>query len=181
MSPGPTRSPHRVFIIDLRQQLIGFQEIVSDYCDDFDLVNELSLLTVTMNLLHVRDAVGEAIEAMEIHVNSFCRYEHNVFNTMRLRSVIAAYMHEMHDIFVQAGLYEHGCYLGYTFGGWIAPFEARIVPYTHMNEYPHARNTIVQSEPLSNNPLDRFPEVRDPDTIRIRFNALLRGEETIPY
>jgi len=180
MSHVYTSSPHRVFIMDLEPQLSNLQMVIADYCDEYDLVNELSLLVMTTNLLYVRDAVYESVEAMEIHVNSFCRYEHTPYNTHRLRSAIYSYMQEMHRLFVQAGFYEHGPYLSYTFGGWHDTFTAIFVPMSHAKEYPKARHNFVYSEPHSRDPLEIFPPINVPEAIQ-RTNFSLRSEDTLPF
>jgi hypothetical protein len=181
MNHAYTNSPHRVFIIDLEPQLSSLQMIIADYCDEYDLVNELSLLLTTISFLYVRDSVSESTEAMEIHVNSFCRYEHTPFNTLRLHSAIHCYMREVHDLFVEAGLYGNGPYLKYAFGGWHDLFTAIFVPLTNIQEYPQARSSFVYSEPASRNPLHTFPLHNDPDAANRVYNFSLRGEEIIPF
>lgn len=166
--------------MDVEDQLSIFQTTLVDYCDEYSLVNETSLFLATLNFLAIRDNLSESYEAMEIHVNAFCRYEPTPYAVERLRHAIRVYIHAMHDLFIQSHLYQEDSHLAYTFGGWLQPFAAIFVPHTHAEHYPQAQSALVQSEPYGTNPFDLVATLTSRQLIHQVYHVALQPEE-IPY
>jgi hypothetical protein len=177
MNHAPIRvRPHSVFILDLEPQLGELQNVLVDYCDDFSLVGEINILLTTINLLGTSYAVEEAVEAMEIHVNAFCNYEHTPYKTDRLRHSIWVFMREMHRIFNECQMYGPDDRMAYVFAGWHGPFTPIFAPRSHVEFWPQARSGTVHSEPYGTNALDIFQLINDPDAYHRLYNFSLRDK-----
>lgn len=174
---------HRVIIVDLEPQLTELQSVIGDYCDEWSLVGELNLLLTTINLLGTSQAVEEAVEAMEIHVHSFCQNIEVPYNAQRLRTAIRVYMVEIHRLFNQCNMYGPDDRLAYEFAGWQGhgSFHALFAPYPYIHQYPNARSGVVAGEPFSNNPQELFPSIYDPHFSDRMYQLALRDKDFVPY
>jgi hypothetical protein len=156
--------------MDLYEPLGGFMRVLEDYCDlDYrdggGLLTEKEIFILTINFLNIADNESEAIEAMSIQVNTFCKYLPTPYNKQRIYAAIVHYIRQMHRLFKESGLYGADSYLGYTFGGWHMPLVPLLIPYTHLRHYPDAVSAIVGGEPVDPRPsrvFHPYNNIRDP-------------------
>jgi hypothetical protein len=160
--------------------------VLEDYCDlDYQegggMLTEQEILVLTMNFLNIAHNTGEAIEAMSIEVNTFCKYHPTAYNKHRIYEAITIYIHSMHRLFLDARLYGQDSYLAYTFGGWHMPRVPLLVPFTHLRYYPQGISTIVESEPQNPRPSRIFHPIEEPRDPYYQWPLTPRLTDTLPY
>lgn len=137
---------HVVYLVDLEEPLMNLLTVIADYTDNESVFSPTDVLMMAINMLTVSHCVDEAIEAMEIDINNFCRFVATPYNNKRIKSAIHRYMHGMHNEFQRLNFYGRDAHLQYTFGGWHGDYTPRFIPNTHVEQYKDAIPGIVSSE-----------------------------------
>jgi hypothetical protein len=180
-------SPHRVFLIDLHDPLSRFMQVLEDYCDlDYQdgggMLTEQEIVVLTMNFLNIAHNTNEAIEAMSIQVNTYCKYYPTPYNKHRIYEAIVVYIRSIHRLFLDAGLYGDDSYLAYSFGGWHLPGVPLLVPTTHLRCYPQGISTLVDAEPVDPRPSRIFRTITEShDSYYKDWPLTPRATDILPY
>jgi hypothetical protein len=164
---------HRVYLVDLEEPLLGILSVLADHCDEAQMYTQQDVLMSAINFLCIQGNTSEAIEAMSIDIETFCRYHQPQFTReqrqrvkARIAYAINRFILEMHRLFNLYRFYDKSGFLQYTFGGWHDTYTPVFVPYTHIQAHPNAISGVVQSEPASRHPGKIFypypPEKPDP-------------------
>jgi len=168
MNPTPNPTPHRVYLVDLEEPIIGMLAIVGDYMEHDNMFTARDVLMMAMNFLIVSHNVDEAAEAMEIDLMAVCRVPETPYNIERLRLEIKSYLNALHRQFLELNFYGEDAQLKYDFGGFHDDYTPIFVPSTHIQHYPAAISHEVVSEPYGKHPNRVFYPLNERDDFEAR-------------
>lgn len=147
---------HAVYLVDLELPLTEMLMVLADHCDEEKMYTPKDVLMLAIHLLMTQHNLGEACEAMEIDVSTFCVYKRNPYTEQRIKYAIESFLREMQRLFEFYGFYSDEGFLKYTFGGWHGEYTPVFIPYSHIQCWPQAISAIVGGEPLDPHPSKVF-------------------------